>query len=99
MIGIDAIFANDRENAPAARSLPWEETRGSITVVVEPKPHWAADMRAFRLTEKTYCYYADWPENGPGARFFEHPETRGDDVMMKARALIAREISDGLWRV
>ncbi|WP_349643447.1 hypothetical protein [Agrobacterium tumefaciens] len=51
MIGVDAIFANDRENAPTARSLPWEETRGSITVVVEPKPHWAADMRAFWSTK------------------------------------------------
>lgn len=98
MIGVDAVFADDREHSPAARSLLWEETRGGVTVVVEPKPHWAADLRAFRSTEKAYCYYADWTASGPGARFFKHPETSGNDVMMKARALIAREISDGLWR-
>ncbi|MGO1164574.1 hypothetical protein [Brucella pseudogrignonensis] len=46
---IDFIFRADRENPPAERSLPWEETRDGITVVVEPKPHWADNLRAFRL--------------------------------------------------
>ena len=48
MMDIDAIFAADSERPPAERSLPWLETRDGITVVVEPKPHWASDMRAFR---------------------------------------------------
>ena len=48
-IDIDFIFQADRENPPAERSLPWEETCDGITVVVEPKPHWAEDLRAFRL--------------------------------------------------
>ena len=39
-ISIDEIFAQDRENHPNERTLPWEETRDGITVVVEPKPHW-----------------------------------------------------------
>ncbi|WP_346016098.1 hypothetical protein [Ochrobactrum sp. BTU2] len=69
-----------------------------MTVVVEPKPHWASDMRALQLMDRAYCYYADWTGNGPGARFFAHPETCGDDVMRKARAMIAREIADGLWK-
>ena len=45
---VDEIFADDRRNPPMERSLPWEETRGGVTVFVEPKPHWAEDMRAFR---------------------------------------------------
>ena len=69
-----------------------------MTVVVEPKPHWASDMRAFQLMDRAYCYYADWTGNGPGARFFAHPETCGDDVMTKARDMIACEIADGLWK-
>lgn len=93
----DTIFAQDRENPPADRSLPWEENRGGLTVVIEPKPHWASDMLAFKLTAHAYCTYRDWIENGR-ARFFPHPETSGDAVMMKARAMIAREIADGLWR-
>ncbi|MGN7712585.1 hypothetical protein [Agrobacterium radiobacter] len=98
MTTVDEIFADDRRNLPAERSLPWEEMRNGVTVVVEPKPHWATDMRAFQLVDRTYCYFADWTENGPGARFFVHPETCGDDVMTKARAMIAREIADGLWK-
>lgn len=94
---VDEIFADDRCNPPSDRSLPWEETRGGITVVVEPKPHWASDMRVFRLTARSWCAYTDWIENGPAARFVGHPETRGDDVMMKARATVQREIAIGLW--
>lgn len=97
MMTIDEIFGDDRRNPPAERSLPWQETCGSVAVVVEPKPHWAADVRAFRLTDQAYCYYADWTAHGPMARFFDHPDTRGDDVMMKARAMLAWEIADGLW--
>lgn len=78
MTTIDEIFADDRSNPPAERSLPWEETHGTVTVVVEPKPHWASDMRAFRRTEQTYCYYADWTENGRRARFYGHIDTSGD---------------------
>lgn len=99
MILVDAIFADDRRNPPTDRLLPWEETRDGVTVVVEPKPHWASDMKTFRLSERVYCYYADWNRNGPDARFFAHPDTRGDDVMMKARAMIAGEIAAGLWAV
>ncbi len=95
---IDEIFAEDRRYPPSERSLPWEETRDGITIVVEPKPHWAEDMRAFKLTAPDYCYYADWTEKGAKARFFHHVDTSGDDVMMKARVTIARAIDDGLWR-
>ena len=94
---VDAIFAEDRRKPPAERSLPWEEIRGGVTVIVEPKPHWASDMAAFRLTDRSWCYYADWCAHGPSARFFDHPATRGDDVMMKSRTMIARELADGLW--
>ena len=93
---IDEIFADDRRNPPVEHSLPWEETCGDVTVVIEPKSHWAVGMRAFRLTDRAYCYYADWTAHGPMARFFDHPDTRGDDLMMKARAMLAREIADGL---
>ena len=96
MITLDEIFAEDRQNPPEDRSLPWEEIQNGMTVVVEPKPHWASDMRTFQLTARAYCYYADWTGNGPGARFFAHPETCGDDVMTKARAMIARAIADGI---
>ena len=97
MMTVEEILADDRRNPPAERSLPWKETCDGVAVVVEPKPHWAADMRAFRLTDRAYCYYADWTARGPMVRFFDHPDTRGDDVMMKTRATLAREIADGLW--
>ena len=84
---VDEIFADDRRNPPMERSLPWEETRGGVTVFVEPKPHWAEDMRR----------YADWSAHGARTRFYGHIDTSGDDVMMEARAIIAREIADGLW--
>ena len=87
---IDEIFAQDRENRPMERTLPWEETRDGITVVVEPKPHWAEDMRVFRLDAREYCRYAEWVAHGGRARFFGHIDTSGDD-------LISREIADGLW--
>ena len=70
---------------------------GGVTVIVEPKPHWAEDMRAFRLDAREYCRYADWTAYGARTRFFGHIDTSGDDVMMKARAMIAREIADGFW--
>jgi len=97
MMTVDNILTEDRRNPPTERSLPWEETRDGVTVVVEPKPHWATDMAAFHLTERSYCAYADWIARGSAARFFTHPETRGDDVMMKARAMLAREIANGVW--
>ncbi|SMH27935.1 hypothetical protein SAMN02982922_0680 [Mesorhizobium australicum] len=37
MMTVNEIFAEDRRNPPAERSLRWEETRGGITIVVEPK--------------------------------------------------------------
>lgn len=95
-ISIDEIFAQDRENHPNERTLPWEETRDGITVVVEPKPHWAENMRVFRLDAREYCRYAEWTAHGGRARFYAHIDTSGDDVMMKARAMIAHEIADGL---
>lgn len=98
MMTIDEIFADDGRNPPSERSLPWEESLHGVTVIIEPKPHWASDMHAFKLTRRAYCYYADWIENGVDARFFDHPETSGDSVMMKARAMISREIAEGLWR-
>ena len=96
-IDIDRIFHENRASPPSERTLPWEETRDGITVVVEPKPHWADDMRAFRLEAPEYCSYADWTANGGHARFYGHIDTSGDDLMMQARAMIAREIADGLW--
>ena len=96
-IDIDQIFREDSDNPPAERSLPWEETRDGITVVVEPKPHWADDMRAFRLDMREYCRYADWTAQGGHARFYGYIDTSGDDVMKKTRAMVAREIADGLW--
>lgn len=59
VIDSDEIFREDRINPVAERSLPWEETCDGITVVVEPKPHWAEDLRAFRLEAREYCRYAD----------------------------------------
>ena len=97
LIDIDEIFRSDRDNPPDERSLPWEETRNGITVVVEPTPHWAEDMRAFRLGAREYCRYAGGTAHGARTRFFGHIDTSGDDVMMKARAMIARGIADGLW--
>lgn len=97
IIDIDQIFLEDRESPPSERVLPWEETRDGITVVVEPKPHWAEDMRVFRLDMREYCRYAEWRADGGRARFYGHIDTSGDDLMMKARAMIAREIAEGLW--
>ena len=96
-IDIDEIFAQDRENRPMERTLPWEETRDGITVVVEPKPHWAEDMRVFRLDAREYCRYAEWVAHGGRARFFGHIDTSGDDLIMKARAMLPLEIADRLW--
>ena len=97
IIDIDQIFREDRANPPSERTLPWEETRDGITVVVEPKPHWAEGMRVFRLDVREYCRYAEWIAHGGHARFYGHIDTSGDDLMMQARAMIAREIADGLW--
>lgn len=55
-------------------------------------------MRAFKLTAREDCYYRDWLEDGSATRFYKHIDTSGDDVMLKARAMIAREIADSLWR-
>lgn len=98
MIDIDTIFARDGELPPAERSLPWQETRDALIVVIEPKPHWASDLLVYKLTSREYCRYRDWTENPSATRFIAHINTTGDDVMMKARATIAREIADGLWR-
>ncbi len=96
-ITIDEIFAQDRESLPNERTLPWEEHHDGITVVVEPKPHWAEDMRVFRLDAREYCRYAQWTSHGGRARFYGHIDTSGDDLAMRARAMIAREIAEGLW--
>lgn len=96
-IDIDFIFQTDRENPPAERSLPWEETRDGVTVVVEPRPHWTEDLRAFRFDAREYCHYADWTRHGGRARFYGHIDTCGDGLLLKARALIVREIAEGLW--
>ena len=96
-IDIDEIFAQDRENRPTERTLPWEESRDGMTVVVGPKPHGADDMRVFRLDAREHRRYAGWTAHGVRARFFGHIDTSGDDLIMKARAMIAREIADGLW--
>lgn len=97
MLTVDEIFADDLDNPPSERSLPWEESRDGITVVVEPKPHWVEDMRVFRLDAREYCRYADWTAYGGRTRFYSHIDTSGEDVMMKARSMIACEIADGLW--
>ena len=54
-------------------------------------------MRAFRSDAREYCAYADWTANGARARFFGHIDTCGDDLIRKARALVACEIADGHW--
>jgi hypothetical protein len=54
-------------------------------------------MRAFRAKTREYCAYADWTANGARARFFGHIDTSGDDLIRKARRLIASEIADGHW--
>ncbi|WP_232318448.1 hypothetical protein [Sphingomonas sp. TDK1] len=54
-------------------------------------------MRAFRAKTREYCAYADWTANGARARFFGHVHTSGDDLIRKARALIASEIVDEHW--
>ena len=95
MMEMAAIFAADRVHPPHERSLPWPETRNGMTVIVEPKPHWASDMRAFRPDVREYCAYADWVEHGACARFFGHIAICGDDLIRKARALIACEIAEG----
>ncbi len=97
MPSIDAIFAEDATWPPYDRSLPWEETRDGLTVVIEPKAHFTDDMMAFDLCARRYCYYRDWRERGKDARFFEHISLCGEDIMMRARATIARELNDGLW--
>ncbi len=97
MMDIDAIFAADRQRPPHERSLPWPETRNGMTVIVEPKPHWANDMRAFLSDVREYCTYADWLENGARARFFGHIAICGDDLIREAHALVAGEIEDGHW--
>lgn len=95
---IDAIFAADREQPPAARSLPWLESKAGVTVVIEPKPHWASDPRAFRQDAQAYCYYRDWVAHGPRARFFAHVSLNGADLLREARAMIEQEIRDGYWQ-
>jgi hypothetical protein len=97
MTDIDAIFAADHQQPPHERSLPWKETCDGLTVVVEPKPHWASDMRAFRAASPEYSTYADWTANGSRARFFGHVDTCGEDLIRKARILVAGEITQGLW--
>ena len=97
MIDVDTVFAADRAHSPLERSLPWEESRGGVSVVVEPKPHWASDLCVWKEAIRQYCYYADWIARGASARFFDHPEITGDSVMMTARAMIAREIAAGLY--
>ena len=97
MTDIDAIFAADHQQPPHERSLPWKETCDGLTVVVEPKPHWASDMRAFRTESREYCAYADWTANGSRARFFGHVDTCGENLICKARILLAGEIAVGLW--
>ena len=96
-IGIAAIFTEDRCNPGTERCLPWCETKGGISVVVEPKPHWAEDLRVFRRDQREYCRYADWLAFGSPARFYGHIDTSGADLLLKARAMLAREIAVGLW--
>ena len=96
-IDIDTIFTEDRSNPPKQRCLPWEETRDGLAVVVEPKPHWADDLRVFRLDLREYCRYADWVADGGRARFYGHIDINGADLLLKARTMLAREIAEGLW--
>lgn len=95
---IDAIFTADREQPPLERSLPWLEHKAGITLVIEPRPHWASDLRAFRQNSREYCYYQDWLANGPRARFFTHISLCGEDLLHRARTMIRQEIADGIWQ-
>jgi hypothetical protein len=94
MTDIDAIFAADRRHPPHERSLPW------------PRPEAASPSSAQAPLGQghagvpdacEYCAYADWTANGARARFFGHIDTCGDDLIRKARALVASEIADGHW--
>ena len=96
-IDIGTILTKDRSNPTKERCLPWEEARGGLAVVVEPKPHWADDLRVFRLDRREYRLYADWLASGSRARFYGHIDTCGADLLLKARTMLAREIADGLW--
>lgn len=97
LIDIETILAEDLARPVGERCLPWVEQRDGITVVVEPKPHWAADMCVFRLDARRYCYHADWIACGARARFFYHVDTCGADLLARARAMIEAEIAEGLW--
>ncbi len=54
MPSIDAIFAEDATWPPYDRSLPWEETRDGVTVVIEPKTHFSDDMMVFGPVFRAY---------------------------------------------
>ena len=86
-IDIDTIFAEDRINPPKERCLPWCETKDGISVVVEPKPHWAEDLWVFQLDQREYCRYADWLAFGSRARFYGHIDTSGADMLLKGSGM------------
>lgn len=96
-IDIGTILTKDRSNPTKERCLPWEEARGGLAVVVEPKPHRADDLRVFRLDRREYCHYSDWLASGGHARFCAQVDTNGADLLSKARTMLAREIAEGLW--
>jgi phage terminase large subunit-like protein len=96
-ITVDQVFRENLALPEAERTLPWEESRDGVTVVVEPKPHYAEDMTAWHLSRHAFCHYRDWKADGAKARFFDQAHKTGDEVMMTARVMVIREIEAGEW--
>lgn len=93
MTRIDAVFAADRERPPHERTLPWQDVKNGVAVIVEPKPPWANDMRVFRPDVREYCAYSDWAAHGSRARFYAHIAMSGEDLMREAHNRIAEKLS------
>ena len=82
------------------------ETKDPAMLVIDPETCIDCELcvpecpinAIYTESELPECY-ADWTENGPAARFFDHPETCGREVMAKARDMLVREIAGGLWRL
>lgn len=96
-ITVDQVFAENMEFPVEERCLPWEESRDGVTVVVEPKLHFASDMTIWHLSRHAFAHYRHWKHDGASVSFFEHGHKTGDQVMMDARCTVIREIENGEW--
>ncbi|MCO8017901.1 hypothetical protein NI456_03415 [Brevundimonas diminuta] len=97
----NAARALDLYNTLSAEGASEEPPSEGFLLSIEPQyggtELWMRDMRAFRSDVREYCAYANWTANGARARFFGHVDTCGDDVIRRARTLVASETADGLW--